>query len=632
MGKRKDNICIICICIIILLGITGIILGIVIGVKAQKNKKNKEKEKENNNPFVLTEKHKSRVSLLQQCMNIYGEVNIPELKDEDFNSTEVSSNKILSITKLELNGNKGETIQIFKSDESIELEVGEYSCISYQSNKTEHIVKVNNGSFLIPNDLDGEVNETEFTFILYINYDPEINQQEIKRNLNKENNGTSLALYDNNKSNNKKLMRRRLNFFSKIKDFFQQNVETIVEKAIGKLVSIGCVALIKYLCKDYNNIIIKSVGQFACDEIGEFIGEGVTKLIFNSDSKPAENYQEIAYEEAQKYNFSQLVSTEAEMLRNSIKGKNKNLNTLIKLITSWTNEERRRIKKSYDTFYGSDLIEDFKEELMGNFEDTVIALFYHPVDYDCYQLHYAMTGLGTYEDILIEIISNRPNNVLKQIKQRYTQIYPGNNLIDDVKGDTSGNFEDTLVALLEEKRATNTEPNYADCEYSANLLNQKADSKVYMKIFTEKSQADFVVIEDFYYNLADKTLLSTVEKEFSGDFKDGLIGIYYAMINPAEYFAKKVHDSIYGLGTIDNDLIRIMVTRFEIDMPLINEIYKKLYNVSMLKDIKDDTSGSYQTLLLTLASSGNYTISSSFLKTYTKKILLFILLFINFSR
>lgn len=89
-----------------------------------------------------------------------------------------------------------------------------------------------------------------------------------------------------------------------------------------------------------------------------------------------------------------------------------------------------------------------------------------------------------------------------------------------------------------------------------------------MKIFTEKSQADFVVIEDFYYNLADKTLLSTVEKEFSGDFKDGLIGIYYAMINPAEYFAKKVHDSIYGLGTIDNDLIRIMVTRFEIDMHL----------------------------------------------------------------
>ena len=116
-----------------------------------------------------------------------------------------------------------------------------------------------------------------------------------------------------------------------------------------------------------------------------------------------------------------------------------------------------------------------------------------------------------------------------------------------------------------------------------------------MKIFTEKSQADFEVIEDYYYNLADKTLLSTVEKEFYGDFKDGLIGIYYAMINPSEYFAKKVHDSIYGLGTNDNNLIRIMVTMFDIDMPLINEINKKLYDLSMLQYIKDDTSGSYQT-------------------------------------
>lgn len=110
-----------------------------------------------------------------------------------------------------------------------------------------------------------------------------------------------------------------------------------------------------------------------------------------------------------------------------------------------------------------------------------------------------------------------------------------------------------------------------------------------------------------------------------------MIGIYYAMINPAEYFAKKVHDSIKGLGTNDNNLIRIMVTRFEIDMPLINEIYKKLYDESMIEDIKDDTSGSYRTLLVTLASSGNYS-KSSFLKTFTKKIFIFLLFFIIFNK
>lgn len=412
--------------------------------------------------------------------------------------------------------------------------------------------------------------------------------------------------------------------------FFKQNIETIVEKAVGKLVSTVCVALIKFLFEDYNSIIIKSVGQFACDEIGEFAGEGIRKLIFNSDSKPAENCKELVYEEVKNYNYSQLPSEEAETLRNSIKGKNKNDTNLIKFIISRTNEERQKIKKSYNTFYG-DLIEDLKDELSGDFEDAVLALFYHPVDYDCFELRKALYGLGTIEDIIIEIIANRPNNILRQIKQRYTEIYPGTYLIDDVIDDTSGHFRETLVALLEEKRANNTEANLEDCEISARLLYQKADEKVFLQIFTEKSQADFVVIEDFYYSLADKTLLQTVEKEFSGDFKDSLIGIYYSMLNPAEYYAKKIHDSIYGLGTDDNTLIRVLVTRYEEDMPLINEVYKKLYDADMIEDIIEDTSGSYRTLLVSLAS-GKLINTSSYIKTYIKEIFIFILCFIIFNK
>ena len=617
----KVFLCIFCILLII----TGIILGIYFGVKSSK-KKDKEEEKQT---FTLTEKHKTRVSLLQQCMNMYGVVDIPELKDEEFNSTEVSANKILSISKIEINGYKGETIKIFKNNDLMDIESGEYTCIGYNSSGVEHVIKISNGVFTIPNDLDNEANETEFTFILYFNYDPEINKQEYRRNLNNQNYNTSLVLYDSS-NNNRNLVKRKLSIFSKIIDFFDQSIEEIVEKAVGKLVSTVCVALIKYLFEDYNNIIIKSVGQFACDELGEFAGKGIRKLVFNSDSKPAENYKELVYEEAKNYNFAPLPSDEAETLRNSIKGKNKNVTNLIKFIISRTNEERQNIKKSYNSFYG-DLIEDLKDEFNGDFEEAVLALFYHPVDYDCFELRKAIYGLGTDEDTLIEIIANRPNNILKQIKQRYTEIYPGTYLIQDVIDDSSGKFKDTLVALLEEKRANNTEANLEDCEISARLLYQKADGNVFLQIFTEKSQADFVVIEDFYYSLADKTLLQTIEKEFSGDFKDALIGIYYSMLNPAEYYAKKIHDSLYGLGTNDNTLIRVLVTRYEEDMPLINEVYKKLYDADMIEDIIDDTSGSYKTLLVSLAS-GKLVNTSSYIKTYIKEIFIFILCFIILNK
>ena len=318
-------------------------------------------------------------------------------------------------------------------------------------------------------------------------------------------------------------------------------------------------------------------------------------------------------------------------MRKVLVGSNKDSNKLIKLITSKNSEKRQRLKRSYNRFYG-DLIKDIKDELSGDFEDAVLALFYHPVDYDCFELRNAIYGLGTYEDTLIELICNRNNSILNLIKQRYSEIYPCANLIEHVKDDTSGNFKKILVALLEERRATNIEPNIKDCENSASLLytsstQKKVDENIFAEIFTEKSQADFSVIEELFYNLGDKSLL----QDFSGDFKDGLVGIYYSMINPAMYYAKKVHNCIDGWGTDDSTLIRILVTRYEVDMPLIDEIYKKLYDVDIIVDIIDDTSGDYQTLLATQATSGNYS-DSNYLKINIKTIFLFIIAFIILNK
>ena len=117
-------------------------------------------------------------------MDKYGVKDIRELKEEKYNSTEVLANKILSINKIEINGKKGETVQIFKDFFSVELEAEEYMCISYESNQEKHMTKIIDGKFTIPNDLENEMNETEFTFILYFNYDPVINQYNSSIDLN----------------------------------------------------------------------------------------------------------------------------------------------------------------------------------------------------------------------------------------------------------------------------------------------------------------------------------------------------------------------------------------------------------------------------------------------------------------
>ena len=76
----------------------------------------------------------------------------------------------------------------------------------------------------------------------------------------------------------------------------------------------------------------------------------------------------------------------------------------------------------------------------------------------------------------------------------------------------------------------------------------------------------------------------------------------YATLSPSEYFATRVKDAIKGFGTHDTLLIRVLVSRDEIDMPQIKQYYKQLYGKDMVEDIKSDISGDYQKLMVELCS------------------------------
>ena len=248
-----------------------------------------------------------------------------------------------------------------------------------------------------------------------------------------------------------------------------------------------------------------------------------------------------------------------------------------------------------------------KKELSGNFEDAVIALFYDPVEYDCYQLRKAMKGLGTDEDTLIEIIATRPNWMIKAINKKYQEMYK-KNLQKDVESETSGTFKRLLVSLLQGNRSENTHPNQEERTkkakelYEAGEKNWGTDESMFNKIFCVRSPLEFAAICKAYHKLTGHTILQAIDKEFSGDSKKLLTAIVYAVISPSEFFANRVNKAVKGWGTNDNMLIRVLLTRDEIDMPQIKQYYKQLYGKDMLEDVKNDTSGDYKNLLIELAS------------------------------
>ena len=237
-------------------------------------------------------------------MKIYGVTTTPTLARIKYDFSNSMKNKILSVSKLEVNTNKGETVKIFKND--FALDSDECACVSYEINGKQYMVQIEDGMLYIPTDSNYEVSETPFTFILYFNYDATFNDIKNIRNLDNDDNNKEIDLYNNKDSNNKILL-RKLSFFSKLKNFAAKNLGTIVEKVVGKTVSITCVSLIKYFFQEsYNNVLVKGVSNFACDELGELAGDGAksnSELAFKSDSKPEKNYKEIVYVESVENNY-----------------------------------------------------------------------------------------------------------------------------------------------------------------------------------------------------------------------------------------------------------------------------------------------------------------------------------------
>ena len=235
----------------------------------------------------------------------------------------------------------------------------------------------------------------------------------------------------------------------------------------------------------------------------------------------------------------------------------------------------------------------------------MIALFADPIEYDADQLREAMKGLGTNEDTLIEIIASRPPHILKAVKDRYQQKYQ-RDLETDVKKETCGTLQHLLIALLQCNRSVNSSPNVARCAEIAQEIHQAGEAKmgtdesVFNKYFCTLSPMELACVAQQYHKLTGHTILQAIDKEFSGDSKKALRTIVYATLSPSEYFATRVNDAIKGWGTKDHLLIRILITRDEIDMPQIKQYYKQLFGKDMVQAVKSDISGDYQKLMIEL--------------------------------
>ncbi|XP_077354289.1 annexin A3b [Festucalex cinctus] len=138
------------------------------------------------------------------------------------------------------------------------------------------------------------------------------------------------------------------------------------------------------------------------------------------------------------------------------------------------------------------------------------------VEEDVAAIRKAIEGIGTKEKILIEVLTQRSNAQRQLIAKAYEKA-TGRALIDDLEGDTHGDFEDLLVALVKP-------PAVYDChEVIKAIRGAGTTESTLTELFASRSNKQIKAMSDVYLAETGKLLLHDLKSEVSGDYGKALL-------------------------------------------------------------------------------------------------------------
>ena len=215
------------------------------------------------------------------------------------------------------------------------------------------------------------------------------------------------------------------------------------------------------------------------------------------------------------------------------------------------------------------------------------------VDNDCASLRKAMKGLGTDEDLIISILTQRNNEQRYMMRQRYQAIF-SRDLIKDLKSELHGHFEDAVIALLDS-------PYELDCKGLYHAMHRPGtDEEALIEILGTRPSYQLAQDKILFQQLYGKDLVNYVHSETSGHFRKILLALLscqrYDFSYPINQQELQIEAQLLYLGGVtrwdtDEDVFtRIFTTRSPAEMGVIAQLYQKLCGVDLYTSLKKEFS------------------------------------------
>jgi len=214
----------------------------------------------------------------------------------------------------------------------------------------------------------------------------------------------------------------------------------------------------------------------------------------------------------------------------------------------------------------------------------------------------SMKGIGTNDSVLSNILATRSREQIQEIKRVFVAKY-GKTLESWIKGDTSGHYQDLLLALIHSK------PEFDAWLIRDSIKGLGTKDDALIEAICTRTAGDLYEMKQAYQRMYHVDVSKDVADDTSGDYQHLLLAVLRADrpenmpvdVNAAKADAQRLYAAGEGrVGTDEATFIEILTRRSLPQLHTIAECYGQIARHSLESGISKETSGNFKKAMTVL--------------------------------
>lgn len=294
---------------------------------------------------------------------------------------------------------------------------------------------------------------------------------------------------------------------------------------------------------------------------------------------------------------------DAEALWKAVKGWGTDEKIVIAILGHRNASQRQQIRQAYQDLHQEDLIKRLESELSGDFEKAMYRWILEPAERYALLANVAIRNANNDYHVIVEIGCVLEPEELLVVRRAYHNRYK-HSLEEDVAAHTTGHLRQLLVGLVSSFRYGGDEINARLAKAEADILHEgikdKKNHEEVIRILSTRSKQQLMATFNRYRDDHGISITKSLLDEASEDFHKAVHVAIRCINDHKKYYEKVLRNAIKRVGTDEDGLTRVFVTRAEKDLKNIEELYYKRNSVHLEDAVAKEISGDYKRLLLTL--------------------------------